>query len=190
MQSFDLAAVYEGLELQLVVYLNAAMELEQKKTAKEVIPAGVLYYHIDDPIVEAAQTDSEEEINTKIKRELRMKGLVNSNLEIVRLMDSEFESKSEVIPVGIKKDGTYDSHSKVASTDDFSVISKYVNMKITEIGRRMVNGEIQKNPESCTYCSYRSICQLDMMAEDIKGEEESQGLKNEEIIQKMREKLS
>lgn len=190
MQSFDLAAVYEGLELQLVVYLNAAMETEQKKTSKEVIPAGVLYYHIDDPIVEADQTDSEEEISSKIKRELRMKGLVNSNPEIVRLMDNEFESKSEVIPVGIKKDGTYDSHSKVASTDDFSVISKYVNMKIMEIGRRMVNGEIQKNPESCTYCSYRSICQPDVMAEDIKEEEESQGLKNEEIIQKMREKIS
>ena len=41
------------LQLQLVVYLNAAMELEAKKHPdKEIIPAGILYYQIQDPVLD------------------------------------------------------------------------------------------------------------------------------------------
>ena len=49
--SLDLVALYYGLQLQLAVYLDAAVELEQKKhPGKQVEPAGVFYYHIDDPM--------------------------------------------------------------------------------------------------------------------------------------------
>ena len=51
--SFQLLSLYHGLQLQLVVYMNAAMEMEQRKHPdKKVIPAAMLYYHIDDPMVE------------------------------------------------------------------------------------------------------------------------------------------
>ena len=49
---FDLASVFHGLQLQLMVYMNAAREeQQQKKKQCIVIPAGILYYHIDDPFV-------------------------------------------------------------------------------------------------------------------------------------------
>lgn len=52
---FDLAAMYYGLQLQLVVYLNAAMELEGRiRPEKEIVPAGIFYYHIKDPMLEAS----------------------------------------------------------------------------------------------------------------------------------------
>ena len=52
-KKFDLAALYYGLQLQLVVYMNAAMEVEAKRhPGKEAVPAALLYYHIDDPSVE------------------------------------------------------------------------------------------------------------------------------------------
>ena len=49
---FDLAALYYGLQLQLVVYMNAAVELVQKKYPdKEAVPAAMLYYRVADPMV-------------------------------------------------------------------------------------------------------------------------------------------
>ena len=43
-KKFDLAALYYGLQLQLVVYMNAAMELESRKHPdKEIVPAALLY---------------------------------------------------------------------------------------------------------------------------------------------------
>ena len=51
--SFDLAALYYGLQLQLVVYMDAALEREEKRhPGKEAVPAGMFYYHIQDPVVD------------------------------------------------------------------------------------------------------------------------------------------
>ena len=99
-RKFDLAALYYGLQLQLVVYMNAAMEYEEKKhPGKEVVPAALLYYHIDDPAIETPVELTPEEINEQIGRQLRMGGVVNSAPEIVELLDQSMESKSDVIPV-------------------------------------------------------------------------------------------
>ena len=57
-QRFDIAALYYGLSLQLVVYMNAARALEEKEhPGKKVIPAGILYYNIDDPMIERSSLD-------------------------------------------------------------------------------------------------------------------------------------
>ena len=48
--SFDLAALYYGLQLQLVVYMDAALEMEERKNPeKTAVPAGIFYYNIKDP---------------------------------------------------------------------------------------------------------------------------------------------
>lgn len=65
---FDLAALYYGLQLQLVVYMNAAVELVQKKyPGKEAVPAAMLYYRVADPVVEGEELPPEE-INSRICR--------------------------------------------------------------------------------------------------------------------------
>ena len=46
-KAFDITAFYHGLQMQLPVYLNAALEIErQKHPEKEVLPAGIFYYRI------------------------------------------------------------------------------------------------------------------------------------------------
>ena len=49
-KAFDLGELYYGLQLQLVLYLNTALELESRKNhGKTVIPAGIFYYQMKDP---------------------------------------------------------------------------------------------------------------------------------------------
>ena len=51
--SFDLVYLYHGLQLQLMIYLDGALRVEQKKYPdKEIIPAGVFYYNIKDPMIQ------------------------------------------------------------------------------------------------------------------------------------------
>lgn len=185
-KSFDLAAVYVGLDLQLVVYLNAAQEYISRKYQKKdgVIPAGILYYHIDDPMIDADGTAlmSDEEINTKILGELKMKGLVNSDEEAYRLMDNDFDTRSSVIPVIVKKDGGFGAGSSVASTEQFRILSDYVNYKIAEMGREILDGNIRIEPHKksymdksqCIYCDYSGICGFrgeSIVCDDINPEE-------------------
>lgn len=167
-KQFDLAALYYGLQLQLVVYMNAAMELEKKKHPdKEVVPAALLYYHIEDPTVETPVELSDEELNQEIQAKLRMNGVVNSNLDIVEKLDRYMQDKSTVIPVEKKKDGTFSSRSSVMSREEFQVVSDYVNLKVREIGREILDGKISVNPyekgtnEACTYCAYKKVCGFD-----------------------------
>ena len=164
-KKFDVAALYYGLQLQLVVYMNAAMEYEAKRYPnKEIVPAALLYYHIDDPSVETAVELSPEEINAQIAQQLRMSGVVNEDLEIVKRLDGVMETKSDVIPVELKKDGTLSARSSVLSGDDFRTMSDYVSKKIAQIGREILDGTISLNPyekgseEACTYCAYKKVC--------------------------------
>ena len=173
-KSMDLLAVYEGRQLQLLTYLNAAMEsqkfkLEKSQDSKDtpVLPAGILYYHIDDPFVSDAATD--EEIRKSIMKALRMKGLINSDGSVAEHIDRDISSGSEVLSVSRKKDRNWSATSlgQLVSGADFGVLSKYVEHKIKEIGREILSGNIAiPKPDGkerftdtdCKYCPYKSIC--------------------------------
>ncbi|MCH5261797.1 MAG: helicase-exonuclease AddAB subunit AddB [Lachnospiraceae bacterium] len=171
-RKFDLAALYYGLQLQLVVYMNAAVEMEQKKHPdKKVIPAAMLYYHIDDPMVEDGENMTPEEINARLLQELKMTGIVNESDDAVRLLDNEFTVKSDILPLERKKDGTFSAYSSVISEEDMYTVSNYVNQKIRQLGRSILDGTISVNPyeqngnQACTYCAYKSVCGYDSRIE-------------------------
>lgn len=167
-KKFDLAALYYGLQLQLVVYMNAAMELESRKHPdKEIVPAALLYYHIDDPTIETPVELTDEQINEQILAKLRMNGVVNSDPEVVERLDRYMQDKSVVIPVEKKKDGSFSARSGVLSREEMQLISSYVDAKIRSIGREILDGKIAANPyekgneEACTYCAYKKVCGFD-----------------------------
>ncbi len=167
-QQFDLAAVYYGLQLQLVVYMNAAMELEAKKhPEKQVVPAALLYYHVDDPMVETAGEADTEEVNKLLREQLRMKGVVNSGEDILAKLDKYMTDKSEVIPVERKKDGSLSARSSVMSEEELRLLSGYVNLKVRNLGREILDGHMERNPyettkkDACAYCAYKRVCGFD-----------------------------
>lgn len=167
-RKFDLAALYYGLQLQLVVYMNAAMEMESRKHPdKEIVPAALLYYHIDDPTIETPVELTDEQINEQILAKLRMNGVVNSDPGVVERLDRYMQDKSVVIPVEKKKDGSFSARSGVLSREEMQLISSYVDAKIRSIGREILDGKIAANPyekgneEACTYCAYKKVCGFD-----------------------------
>ena len=192
-KKFDLAALYYGLQLQLVVYMNAAMELESRKHPdKEIVPAALLYYHIDDPTIETPVELTQEQINEEILTKLRMNGVVNSDPAVVERLDRFLQDKSKVIPVEKKKDGSFSARSGILSREELHVVSSYVDTKIREIGREILDGKIAANPyekgneEACTYCAYKKVCGFDG---SIPGYEKRQleDLDKQTLMQRMQE---
>lgn len=165
-KNLDIAAVYYGLQLQLVVYMNAAMEMIGKKEKeKQVVPAAMLYYHVSDPMVKEEDGQmGEEALEEKIREALRMQGIVNEKEDVIARLDGEFGGKSQVIPVERKKDGSLGSRSGTLKEEELQTVSNYVNQKIKMLGKQILQGEIGKNPYSyggstgCDYCVYRSVC--------------------------------
>jgi ATP-dependent helicase/nuclease subunit B len=172
-KSFDMVAVYYGLQLQLLVYLNAALEIEKKKNpTKEVVPAGVFYYRIDDPMIVAEKPLTDEEREEEILNKLKMDGLVLEDLNVIQLLDNSFDKQSKIIPVKFKKDGGFAAGSSVASYDKFQDLKGFIDHKLYTIGDELIHGHVEikpyayKNKKACDYCPYASVCQFDSMLSD------------------------
>ncbi len=205
-KDFTLAQVYRGLDLQLVVYLNAAKEiLEKEAGGKEIVPAGILYYNIKDPVVKASKDMSDDDIAKLIMDNLSMKGLINEDETVFRHIDKDMELKSNIIPVSLKADGSeHLKSSQVVSKEQFNIISEYVNYKIQELGKEIISGKIKAEPhtvngidtEACKYCSFTHACKFiknpELMDESATDTDDNvtYGNKSEdrtEIINKMAE---
>lgn len=194
-RKFDLAAIYYGLQLQLVVYMNVAAEIAGKNHPhKEIVPAALLYYHVSDPLIKADEGLTPEEINREILKELRTTGIVNDNEKIISLLDKNFTDKSMVAPIERKKDGSFSLRSSTIAREDYELVSKFVNHKIKEFGRQILNGNMEINPceqgtvRSCTFCAYKSVCDFE---EKMSGFQTRSlpSLPEDELFLKMKEEL-
>ncbi len=169
---FDLAAVYYGLQLQLVVYMDAVTELEQRKNPdKQVVPAGIFYYQIKDPLVDKEEVRTPEEIEQQILKQLRMNGLVNSDKEVIEHLDHKIEQKSDVIPVAMKDGMIQEHYSSVASTRRFEILRRYVRGQLKRSGQEILEGQVSAEPytgangSACQYCPYHGVCGFDTRIE-------------------------
>lgn len=166
--TFDLPSVYYGLQLQLLVYLDAAMETEKRKhPGKLVVPAGIFYYNIKDPVVDISELPEGTDVENELLNKLRMNGLVNNREDVIRLMDSGFDKKSQVLPVSYNRDGSLSKQSSAISGEQFLEAVSYARESIGRIGKEMLEGNIAAQPyekgnrTACDFCDYKSVCGFD-----------------------------
>lgn len=169
-KAFDVTALYHGLQLQLMVYLDAAVGLEEKRhPGQEVIPAGVFYYRIEDPLVDKRQKteDSGEEIQEDILKELKPDGVINCKDEVLAHLDRRMEGESLVVPVKYNKNGSLSKTSKAVSEEEFAVMMQHAVGKVQSVHEQILKGEVKPRPyrngqeTGCDYCGYRNICGFD-----------------------------
>ncbi len=169
-KNFDLNKLYNGLQLQLVVYMHFARKIVSAD-GKEADCAGMYYYHIDDPIAECEKDASKVELS--IRKVLKLKGPSNEDPYMINMNDAGLADdsgsliaggKSEVVSVGVTKDGAFDKHSKLCTGEQLEVLEKFVELSMKNSARSILNGEIDINPYadgnsgSCSYCKYKGIC--------------------------------
>lgn len=167
MKSFDITALYHGLQMQLPVYLNAALDVEKRKYPdKEIIPAGIFYYRIQDPVVD--RKDNDEDVEKSILKELRLDGLVNGDEKVISHLERDLTGSSLLIPVGWNKDGSLSKNSRALPGDTFRAVLKYAQEKEMKIRDEISSGEVSAAPyemggdTGCDYCPYRDICGFDI----------------------------
>lgn len=162
-KDIDYVKMYEGKQLQLTVYMSVMLELLKREYSdKQIIPTGMYYYHIYDPIVEEVD---EQAIESQRIKDSRLSGVVNDSEESRDLMDG---STGEVTPVNYKSDGSLGArNASLVTTEELVRISEFVREKMIDIGEDMIRGNIAMNPEKgehnspCNYCDYKSICRFE-----------------------------
>ena len=167
---FDLNEVWMGTELQLPVYMDAALRMErQRHRKKEVVCAGLLYFPVKDPVLDTRYADLDGvSLEAERTRKIRPSGLILDDREAVSLFSSDPGLLSEVAPVTVNKDGSISAaRSSVADARKLSLLSAYARRKMIETGERILGGEIAPSPlkendrmDACSYCAMKAVCRF------------------------------
>lgn len=161
-KNIDLNEVIAGLQIQLLTYLDAVSTIE------DVIPAGVLYFNLIDPIVKADKNKTEEEIEQEIKKRFKMQGLILADVNVVKMMDKSLEKgSSQLVPAYIDASGELShTRSSMVTKEQFENLERHMNTIIKQIAKEMLSGSIALKPyyntktkkTPCEYCQYKPIC--------------------------------
>ncbi|WHX41854.1 helicase-exonuclease AddAB subunit AddB [Mesobacillus sp. AQ2] len=193
----NLTEVYYGVALQMLTYLDIIITHSPLLVGKQADPAGVLYFHVHNPIVNASKMLTLDEIEEEILKRFKMNGLLLSDENVIRMMDKGLDTgSSQIISAGFKKDGSLLKSSKVASREDFDHLRQFVRHKYVETGNRIVSGIVDvapyklKDRAPCTFCSFKPVCQFDQAVESndfrklpvIKKEDLLQSLRQDENL--------
>lgn len=148
-KDIDFEKILCGIQIQLPIYISAVCKNLENK-GENVIPAAMLYYHIDDPVIDGEKITSDEDVIKEIEKKLQMHGVIHESADI----PSVFIAKKSV---------TMSQVNKICET-------AYKKMK--EALEEMIAGNIQINPYSigtstaCDYCPYNSVCNFDQCFSD------------------------
>lgn len=182
-KNFSLLELYHGLQLQLLLYLDAYLRLNEKNKA-----AGMFYFHIDTRTVKYETGMELSEALTKQLKQYKLSGLAVDDVDILDKMESGV--KGEILPAKAKKDGTLGSGASVASEAQFRQLIEYMHDLIRGLGKDMLAGKISAKPcklkekDACAFCKYHTICQFDTTHKDNTYEQLSP-LGNKEIWEEL-----
>jgi ATP-dependent helicase/nuclease subunit B len=174
-KKYHLGDVYNGLQIQLMVYMDAVLSAPEAFQLNDpVYPAGVFYFKIDDPMVEAENLTAED-IENAINKQLKMDGLVVGDRYVAAFMDEDLKedgSRSEVIPFEIKKEGEPGRYASYLSNEHFKALLSHVKKEVVNVCEEMIDGKVAVSPYrcgsevACDRCDYKGLCQFDLSLKD------------------------
>lgn len=167
-KEFSLSDIYYGLQLQLLLYMDAF--LKTGGALMEEIPkvGGVFYFRIMDPVIKVSDLKGSEPADYLYKQ-FCMTGLACDEADVLEALDEVFENeetkKSDIVNVDLKKTGT--AGGNAVSMEKYQKIMTFVNNKAAELGQEIADGKVNISPilnggkMPCDYCEYRSVCRFE-----------------------------
>ena len=173
----------KGLQIQLLLYMNAVLQEQQHlHPGDTVVPSAMLYYRLQDPVVEGTVSEQDfeeertpeeleeahEEEQKAIRKKLRPTGMVSGDPASLQRLDHSRSGTSEAIPVRFKQDGSPDARSSVYSQQEFEELSEEVRKVICQIAEEILKGNVSavpaklpRNKTACEFCPYKNVCGFD-----------------------------
>lgn len=160
-KDFDYCDVFNGLGLQMLLYLFALEQNSQKYFSAVSLPAGVQYFPARAPLLSVDGKMSDDELLLNRGKNWKRRGLLLQDGEVLNAMES-----SEIpgrLPYSIRKDGTYSGD--LADGKQLKQLKLYIFALLKKLVDEIASGCISPNPytrgashDACAYCPYGKIC--------------------------------
>lgn len=160
-KDFDYCDVFNGVGLQMLLYLFALRKSGTEMLGEHPVAAGVQYFPARAPYLSAEglldDADAEKERRAQWKR----RGLLLEDTAVLQAMEPG-ESPQRMC-YSVRKDGSLSGD--LADREQLKLLEKYVFHVLSEMIEDIASGNVEPNPytrgtvhNACNYCPYGSIC--------------------------------
>ena len=165
-KDFDYCDVFNGVGLQMLLYLFALEESGGKLLGERPIPAGVQYFPARVPYILTEGLPSEQEIADKRQKEWKRQGLLLGDRAVLDAMEPGEQKKR--LPVR-EKDG--ELTGDLADREQLRLLEKFVFRVLGGLVEQIASGNVEPNPytrgsshDACRFCPYGAVCHSESVA--------------------------
>ena len=167
-KDFDYCDIYNGLGLQMLLYLFALEQGGQSVLGEHPIGVGVQYFSARYPLIPADGRLTDEDAEIERGKKWKRKGLILADTEVMEAMEPEGAPKR--LSCSRRKDGSFTGD--IASRDDFATLKAYIFRLLERMVDDIASGNVVPNPytrgsahDACMYCPFKSICHPNHIAD-------------------------
>lgn len=160
-KDFDYCDVFNGVGLQMLLYMFALRESGEVTLGEHPVAAGVQYFPARAPFITADGKMTDEEAEKARQKEWKRRGLLLLDEAVLQAMEPGDAPKR--LCCSVKKDGTISGD--LADREQLKLLERYVYRILGRMVEDIASGNVQPNPytrgsshSACAFCPYGPIC--------------------------------
>ncbi|MBQ2893839.1 MAG: exodeoxyribonuclease V subunit gamma [Oscillospiraceae bacterium] len=159
-KDFDYCDVFNGVGLQLLLYLFALEQNGAQILGDDPIAAGVQYFPARAPLVASDSKLTDEEAKAARQKEWKRRGLLLNDDDVLAAMDNEDMSR---LSCKRNKDGKLTGD--IADRQQMKLLRQYIFALLGAMVDEIASGNVTPNPytrgtshDACTFCPFGAVC--------------------------------
>lgn len=167
-KTFDLTEVWNGLGLQMLLYLFTLEEKGQSLYGIPVEGDGVLYLPAREAITHGSRTMTDDQLRKKVDKELTRSGLIRNEQQILDAMEESSSEGYRFLPLKVSRSTGKITGEALASAEQMGKLGRHIQQILTEICQELAGGNIAADPfwrgpdkNACRFCDYAAACHFE-----------------------------
>ena len=137
--------IYHGLMMQLLTYLDTAVEHSEELFGRKAKPGGAFYAQVKNPLLDGRAVKGKDWVSEMLK-EFKMKGILLNEEDLLEKIDLTLDSGVTSLVYPLKKLVKGQLRGSFISMEDLELLLKHHRTKIREAGNLILSGENQLAP--------------------------------------------
>ncbi len=166
-KDFDYCDVFNGVGLQMLLYMFALRQSGEETLGDRSVAAGVQYFPARAPYLASDGKLDAEAAEKARQKEWKRRGLLLFDEDVLHAMDPEDSGR---MCYTVKKDGT--TTGELANREQLRVLGGYSFHALGKMVEDIASGNVEPNPytrgsshSACAFCPYGAVCHK----EDVTG---------------------
>ena len=179
-KSFDYCDIFNGVGLQMLLYLFALRSSGTDLLGQKPVPAGVQYFPARVPYLSADGRMDFEAVREERRKQWVRSGLLLEDAAVLQAMEPG--EKPTRLCYTVKKEG--ELAGDLADREQMKLLQRYVFRVLGKLVEEIASGNVEPNPytrganhNACAYCPYSTVCHVD----SVQGRRNYQAMKSEKF---------